>query len=373
MGPTFAILVGAMVTLGEPPAPPFVVERATPRPDVTRLFTREDGWTGADGAYSVRLGPDRLVWLFSDTWLSTIENGRRKNAKMVNNTVGVQSLRDPRAPLQFYWGRAGDRPAALLTPANPDHWYWPEGAARIDDGLLVFCKLVRRNDRGAPGFQFDWFANELLRIGNPDDDPPAWTFVLVGPPPGVDVPRLGAACVVDGDFLYVYGLFPSSHWKAFHRPLTVARVPTKALAVRKVEAWEYWCRGPAGGYWSSRPENLVPLFTDAAPEMSVGTVRGLTGFVATYTRLGLGPEIVVRHAPRPEGPWSAPLTVYRCPPEGRSVFFYGSKAHPDLADRDGQLVITWCRNTGDLSEHMRRPDLYVPQGVEVTLRPIAPK
>jgi hypothetical protein len=102
--------------------------------------------------------------------------------------------------------------------------------------------------------------------------------------------------------------------------------------------------------------------------LSVAPVRGLSGFVATYTRFGLGPEIVVRHASRPEGPWSAPLTVYRCPPAGEKVFFYGAKAHPDLATRDGQLVLTYCQNVGDLGEHMRRPEVYVPQGVEMTLQ-----
>ena len=101
--------------------------------------------------------------------------------------------------------------------------------------------------------------------------------------------------------------------------------------------------------------------------MSVTRVRGIDGYIATYTMIGLSRDIAVRHAARPEGPWSAPLKVYRCPEAGEKMYFYSAKAHPDLADRDGQLVLTYCRNLGDLGEHMRRPDVYVPQGVQVML------
>ena len=50
------------------------------------------------------------------------------------------------------------------------------------------------------------------------------------------------------------------------------------------------------------------------------------------------------------------------------MFFYGAKAHPDLAERNRQMIITYCRNIGSLADHMSRPEVYVPQGVEVTVR-----
>jgi hypothetical protein len=82
----------------------------------------------------------------------------------------------------------------------------------------------------------------------------------------------------------------------------------------------------------------------------------------------LSKDILVRHAPRPEGPWSRPLRVYQCPDAGAKVFYYGAKAHPELGRRDGQLIITYCRNIGDLGEHVRRPEVYFPQAIEVLLR-----
>jgi hypothetical protein len=131
---------------------------------------------------------------------------------------------------------------------------------------------------------------------------------------------------------------------------------------------EYLCRGEKEPSWSPTPSSLLELFGDAAPEMTVNRLPGWSGFVATYTALGLGGAIMVRHAPRPEGPWSAALRVYHCPEADRGLLVYGAKSHPELAARDGEMIITYCVNTGSLAEHVARPDIYVPRAVGVHLR-----
>ena len=52
-------------------------------------------------------------------------------------------------------------------------------------------------------------------------------------------------------------------------------------------------------------------------------------------------EIVTRTAPRPTGPWSAPLPLYR-PPEsdGPAPFVYAGKAHAGLAAPGTRLTIS---------------------------------
>src|SRR5207302_6022312 len=121
------------------------------------------------------------------------------------------------------------------------------------------------------------------------------------------------------------------------------RIHRHKLAMLDMKAWEYWCHGVREGQWSERPVEQVPLFRDAAPEMTVSRVRGLDGLVATYIPLGLGRDIMMRHARHPQGPWSQPVRAYCCPDAG-GVFTYAAKAHPELSMRDGQLVITYCRN-----------------------------
>jgi Domain of unknown function (DUF4185) len=355
---------------GEPaPAVPFELTEAQPLPALTRLFHQTEGWTGADSAASIRLGPERTLWLFADTWIGKIESGRRVGPKLINNSVAWQPLKVDKPELRFFWDQAGKQPAALLRPTEPDAWYWPGDGVLVDGQLYLFCKLVRKKAEGEPGFQFDWFANELVQISNPQEEPTAWKVKRRRLPEGKNSLRLGSACVLEGDYLLVYGLFPIAACKPLDKPLAVARVHRKKLADLDNTAWEYWCTGPQGERWNDKLEDPAPLFRDAAPEMTVNRIRGVEGLLATYTSLGLSKEILVRHALKPEGPWSPPLCVYRCPDAGDKVFFYGAKAHPELSVRDGQVVITYCRNCGDLGEHVRRPEVYFPQGVEVQLRP----
>jgi hypothetical protein len=346
---------------------PFKVVSAEALPALTKRFRRTEGWTGADGAYSIPLSPRRTLWLFADTWVGKIEAGRRAGARMVNNSAAWQDTKNPKVPLRFFWD-AGKPPRALLRPAAADAWYWPGDGAVVGGRLYLFCKVVRRKEKGAPGFQFDWFANDLLCVRNPAEPPTAWKWTARRLPSGPDDLRLGVAICLDGDYLYAYGLFPARRSKALDAPLGVARIARKQLAAHDGKGWQYWCSTSEGPKWRDRPKDLVALFRDAAPEMSVGKVRGLPGLVATYTAVGLGPEIFVRQARRPEGPWSERLRVYRCPEPRGKLLLYGAKAHAQLSRRDGELILTYCRNLGDLGEHIRRPDVYFPQAVKVALK-----
>ena len=59
-------------------------------PGFDALFDNRKGWTGADGAYSLPLSDELILWLFGDTWLGDIRNGAHVNATIVNNTVAIQ-------------------------------------------------------------------------------------------------------------------------------------------------------------------------------------------------------------------------------------------------------------------------------------------
>src|SRR5438105_2357005 len=61
--------------LAAPPTP----GEAKPAPELNALFEHTDGWTGADGAYSVALSPRRILWLYSDTWVGQVRDGKRTN------------------------------------------------------------------------------------------------------------------------------------------------------------------------------------------------------------------------------------------------------------------------------------------------------
>src|SRR5262245_41790040 len=97
---TYQTLLLALMLAAEPV--PLEVESAKPRADLTALFICTSGWTGSDGAYSVALGPKRTLWLFSDTWIGRVENGRRVGARMVNNSAAWLDL-GGEPSMRFFW------------------------------------------------------------------------------------------------------------------------------------------------------------------------------------------------------------------------------------------------------------------------------
>ena len=100
----------------------------TPKPFITvselpaynRLFEREKGWTGADGAYSVALTEDKTLWLFGDTWIGKIMDGRHVDAVLINNSLAIQQGKDPAtAILRFYYRQAVDgHPEPFIRPSD---------------------------------------------------------------------------------------------------------------------------------------------------------------------------------------------------------------------------------------------------------------
>jgi hypothetical protein len=288
---------------------------------------------------------------------------------MINNAVAWQDLREPASPLRFLWNNKGTAPDSLLkVEKEADAWYWPGDGALIDGKLYIFCKVVRRKAEGPPGFQFEWFANELLRVDNPEEDPVHWKVSRQRLPDGEDALRLAAGCFVNGDFLYVLGLFPQKQNRRLENKAGLARIERNRLAKFDGKGWQYWRHGKNGPEWSESAENAIAILPDAAPDQSIGTVRGIDGFVMVYIPLGMGPNIVARFAEKPEGPWSKPMAIFHCPEKDEKVFTYAARHHPELATNDGQIIITYCRNIGDLGEHVRRPEIYFPQAIEVQLR-----
>jgi hypothetical protein len=60
---------------------------AIPAPELTAKFRGTRGWVGGDGAYSCPLGSARILWLFGDTPVGAVENGRRRMDAFIHNSI----------------------------------------------------------------------------------------------------------------------------------------------------------------------------------------------------------------------------------------------------------------------------------------------
>ncbi|MDY3554826.1 DUF4185 domain-containing protein [Gemmata sp. JC717] len=355
-----------LVCLGAPPAPPTVV-KAEPDAALTASFRQKDGWVGGDGAFSVSLGEKRALWLFSDTWVGAVRDGKRKDVELVNNTVGVEDGTGSDRKLTFAVQKgAKGKPAALFTPPDGEGWFWPFAGHVADDKLHVFLpRFEKTSDPGAFGFRgFDLWLGTVAR---PDADPlkwkPEYTKVPFADLTGTRKWAFGSAVLTVGDFAYVYG-YEETPSKPFPvRKLLTARVPRDKLADFK--AWRFL----ANGEWTADPKDATGQADKVAVELSVSYLPGLKQYALVHTENGLSDRIVGRFAPAPEGPWSDPVLLYTCPEmkKDKRVFSYAAKAHPHLATGN-ELVISYVVNSFDLGPVVNNAELYWPLFVRVRLK-----
>jgi len=367
------VALGSVVAISWPRAraePPTAalpaVLKAEPAPEWNAKFTGKKGWIGGDGVYSAVIGSRRVLWLFGDTLLGAVKDGRRDGAVMVNNTVGIQAGQGADAALRFVAGETKERkPAALLTPADGKGWFWPHATVRIGDRLFLFLmQIVKTKEEGAFGFQ--QVGECLAVVENPDDKPRMWRMKQHKVPFtefGRDRERSwGSSVLRDGEHLYVYG-YETRGKGIGKRRLLAARAP-----VGSVEDFKTWRFRTSKG-WSDKSEEAVTLADGFATEFSVCPMPGQKNYVAVYTENGLSDRIMGRFADTPAGPWSAPVLLYKCPEmaKDKGVFSYAAKAHRWAARDD--LLISYCVNSWEFARLFRDEAVYRPKFVRVKLRP----
>lgn len=324
-------------------AEPPVVESSLPAPDLDALFERADGWIGGDGAYSVALSPKKTLWLFSDTWIGKVQNGRRTHAVIVNNTVGVQVGRGGRVTYTIARNPDG-KPAALIAPIDGRGWFWLQAGAVERGKLFLFLNQVEETgDQGVFGFRCVgiW----LGTVAKAEQPPDSWR-VEQGKMPNAVFSKdrtlsWGAAVLRIGDDLYVYGTDERRRQGPLDRQMMVARVPIASIGT--FADWRYF----RDGAWTEDFRDPDHLVGDIATEYSV-TPFGKR-YLAVYTERGLSPRIIGRLAEHPWGPWSGPAVLYECPEMSRDkqLFCYAAKAHPSLSS-SGDLVVSYVVNSFDV-------------------------
>ncbi len=363
--PAAPVVVATAPAVPDEPTPPLPAPtEAKAAPELDALFQRKDDWIGGDGVYSVALTPERTLWLFSDTWVGRVRDGKRLDAKLVNNSVAFQAGRGPDAKMTFVVRKGDDgKPAALIVPADKHGWYWPQAAVVVNDRLYAFMAQMDKTGEGG-AFGFRSLGRQLAVVANPHDAPADWRVEQL-PLPCTEIgPKrlrtFGSAALRDGAYLYVYGIDEDVKPLGSAKHLIVARVPVGEVA--DVAAWRFYHDGD----WQTDFRKGDRLADGFANEYSVSYLPGKRCFVAVYTQDGLSPRIVARTAPRPWGPWSAPTLLYECPEmaKDKRVFSYAAKAHPMLA-ADDELVVSYVVNAYDFWLPLKDAQFYWPRFVRV--------
>jgi hypothetical protein len=334
--------------------------RAAAAPEWDALFQRQYGWLGADGNYSVSMGKDRTLWLFSDTWVGEIKDGSRVNVRLINNSIALQSGNG--TPEFFYRTNSNGEAEAMITPADGRGFFWLFGGVRTRAGLFLVLRQVETVDH-TKVFGFRVVYSWMGHVRNPDAPPLQWKVEQRKMPCAIYTDKgalsFAAAMLRDGGYIYIYGNESRSD-AGIQQGVRVARVRENHFG--DFNQWRYY----ADGKWQKDFAASTTICPPAAAEYSVSYLPALKKYVLIHTE-GLWGKIMMRTAPSPVGPWSEGVEVYRSPEMDwpGKIFCYAAKAHPQLAGRD-ELLITYAANSFDVGDVIRDARLYWPRFVRVT-------
>ena len=333
--------------------------RVAPAPEWNEFFQNTNGWLGADVAYSIPLAPNKSFWLFGDTFVGQITDGKRISSKMIHSSIATQEIGRP--PQFFYRTDKKGTPESFVNSPGPKTYFWLLDGARTSRGLYFFMQQVQWINNTTWGFQC--VATWLAFVENPDDPPVRWKIStrklpFSKLPDGQDA-ILGCETLKTGGYIYIYGY--SNNAKATSKKqLLLARAPEDKLD--DLSSWEFY----SNGSWMSDFQKSTPVFSDAPPEGSVLWQPYLKKFVFVYNE-GIWGTIAMRTADAPEGPWNAPISLYHCPDMkiSRNVFCYAGKAHPEFSGTN-ELLISYAANSESLPEVLNDTRLYWPRFIKVT-------
>lgn len=342
------------------------VTGSEPASELQPHFARTEGWLGADGSFSIDLGGGKTLWLYGDTFVGKLQEGRRTGCTMVNGSAAISEGRGRDFKIRFFVKQdAAGKPTALIHPADGKGWFWQFHGWRHADRLYLFLAQMEKTSATSV-FGFRQIGLWLGVVLNPDAEPTAWKVEQVRLPFCQFTPKrnqsFGTAVLKEGDFAYLYGFDEDVTPFGPARHLCVARVPLAQGA--DPARWEFF----DGQGWTKDAAKCHRHFSGMATEASVTRVEGHGPFLLTYTENGMSQRILARSAERPWGPWSAPTVLYTCPEVAwdKRIFTYAGKAHPTLAG-EGELIVSYAANSMDFWHVCTDARLYWPKFVRVRL------
>lgn len=343
---------------------PYKLKSAKRYRPLNKHYKTKKGWIGADGAYSIPVSKTKTLWTYGDTWIGVIKNGKRVKPKMINNTVSLQNLTDN--SMSFSYRGSYKRPKSVWVPGPRKTYYWPADGVSIDGKLMVFLHKIRTNKKLPPPFQFECIGDDLSIVSNPLEPIKKWHTKKIVLTKSSKKIHYATACLNDKNYVYVYSNYAPAKKDLNPHPLIVSRIKKEDLLKGNVKNIEHYSTNKS---WEKDLKDPKILFMDGAPEMSVGRVKGIAGYIALYMP-PLTKKIVVRHSMKPEGPWSKPLCIFNCPEVEDYIILYSAKMHQELVTDEmppGTLVVTYCRNTKGMQEHIDKPEIYYPQALKIEL------
>ena len=351
-----------------------VLLRTETAPEWTNLFNRNQGWTGADGIYSIPLdgseqysenSAENTLFLFSDTFIGSVDDDSlRVNASLVNNTLGLLKGNFPlEEKIEFTWGGKGEaKPSAVFVPNTPEsesgNWYWLMDGIAIGDTVYVYGMRLRK-----PPDPWEILGVSLISFCVDDslnliDVKQVDTPLMAESVDGKDI-IIGQAIMpmttVSGNpgadgYIYVYG--PISGFGT--REMASSRfLPEDIRDFSKYRFWD-------GSNWVTDIAQCAGITRNISMEFSV-TPLANGRFITVFQLNTVGRSLAVRFGESPVGPFEYYKIIWDCPESDiwSNAFAYNAKAHPHLS-KPGELLISYNVNSSGW-DSFTYADIYRPR------------
>ena len=381
------IAAGLLLSAGRPGSESAFAGTAVARPDAAwnALFQAygnlSGAWSGGDGAQSLPLPDGSTVWFFADTFLGqTYPGGTRSPATtgLAHNSAVL--YRDGHlgptyagAPGLGGYDSAADYTWVVPPPSYPAARYeLINGDQIIDHGTVYKFYQLADRDLHPAGFPYKLVGTVIEAFSlSPGDvlSPAGGAPLAIVDSAGSDPVIWGAATLVSGGYIYIYGVRPYNG-DAAPFPLYLARVPAAGLAAG--DAWQYYdgapsCSPPASA-WASDPRSATALRTGVSAGFSVTDVNG-TDVLLTGDGLSAAStnNAVAYYARCPTGfsPASPRYLVYQ-PRLPGGYLAYEYRIVPQFSN-GSDVLVSYSQNTTVLGGNYGDIATYRPHFLDVKL------
>jgi hypothetical protein len=324
------------------------------------------GWTGADGTYSLPLPDGTNLWMWSDSYIGTVDPTTRLRQGYLLTAHNSLTILNQSAGS---WTTVGYPPqtTSYFVPTNKSDWFW-QGSGFVTQpstGTYEINVIL-----------LEWTGNfQLVGHSIGTLSWPSLAIKKITPIAGLDTSlEWGTKILHLGAYYYIYGL---------KDPGTATKTPYvarfSALAdVANASTWQFW--NASQNAWLAGESNATQMRGVAAitPEYSVdqlsyngGNFYMMTGMDPIHPPYPLWQNVTTWYSCSPTGPWNHKTTVYTTPEAGANgckvgtLVTYNAKAHNEFTNSDG-ILISYNVNANDSKDLVCAND-YIPRFVRVQI------
>ena len=346
-------------------------------------FPYEQGWLGADSAYSIPFGEGRSLWLLGDTFVGPPKaSSRRQATGFIHNSIAITNCSRRNCSFEYDWAamKASKPGPVFSVPGLSSDWFWPM------DGFVyhrtLYIALMQMHAQGSGAFGFAYSGTQLASIRNYLAPPSQWSIRYQtlnrggSAVPGASiVAQEGPQANPDpsnprgASYAYFFTVVPKTGSPPQMGLLRLPLAQLNSAARPGNRNWEYLKSDSNWGRWADTatrlPADAAAVINPGATEMTVRYHASTKQWIAVYP-VGMDRHAHYSLSSALQGPWGRSENFYSYPemqPSNpdytRNVFCYAVKEHVEF-ETAGQIFFTYACNSPKVSEITKNMNLYHP-------------